>query len=331
MANVGQTEEKLGKIGKKFRENGKIRPERIHSISAELEDVRELRYNLLDFSITGSRKFVIEVRLSIFDSRKYIDMPGTKYFDVTSKPSDIRMVSGLYDHVGTWRLLLCRGNMVMLVPSSAEAPRPPYGNEVIFTLALPPSIAIEAGIGQDLLFLDTLHARQYTTLDARQYSRVTKYFELIRLSMETSDSAMNDNEIRYVTMALLKLCRQWFAGDGIIPDNSRQTEIANEFLHLVSKYCQTERSMSFYADKLAIANKYLSYIIKTRTGRTGADWIKEFTMTKAKELLLGTSLSVNEVSDRLNFIASSDFCKWFRRETGMSPKVFRNQLTGGRS
>lgn len=296
-----------------------------------MEDFRELRYNLPDFPVAGSRKFVIEVRLSIFDSGKNIDMPGTKHFDITSRPSDIRMVSGFYDHTGTWRLMLCRGNMIMLVPSTARALRQPSGNEVIFTLALPPSIAIEAGIGQDLLFLDTLHARQYTTLDARQYSRVTKYFELIRLAMETFGSAMNDDEIRHVTMALLKLCRQWFAGNGILPDNSRQTEIANEFLHLVSRYCQTERSMSFYADKLAIANKYLSYIIRTRTGRTGADWIKEFTMTKAKELLLGTSLSVNEVSDRLNFIASSDFCKWFRRETGMSPKVFRNQLTGGRS
>lgn len=250
-------------------------------------------------------------------------------FDFISKPSGIRLAGGDRGNAGSWRIWLCRSNGIMLSPASIETLEIP--EDVIFTLSIPTDVAIEAGLDQDMYFIDNLRGRQYNRLDGRQYSRAVKYFELIRLAMENPVSAASDEEIRFVSMALLKMCRQWYDSREALEDGSRQAQIAGRFIKLVSQYCHVERSMSFYSEQLAIAPKYLSFVISSRTGRTATDWIKEYTLARAKEMLLDTNLSVNEISDQLNFITSSDFCKWFRRCSGMSPKAFRTQLISNRS
>lgn len=255
-----------------------------------------------------------------------------EHFDSTSRPSEIRLVSGLYDNSKFWRLWLCTDNSIMLAPAAIEAiDLQEYGKDVTFTLILPSNIIIDAGLGEDMYFISILRAHQHTQLDDLQYARVINYFKVILAAMKDPCGSIGDEEIRFTSMALVNLCRKSFDQRDALADNSRQAHIANEFIKLVSQNCQKERNMSFYADRLAIASKYLSFVVSSRTGRTGAEWIKEYTMAKAKELLLKTNLSVSEISDQLNFITSSDFCKWFRRGCGLSPKEFRNRIVSDQS
>lgn len=253
-------------------------------------------------------------------------MGKVKTFNCISKPSDIRLVEGVFDGAENWRILLCSGGIIIAPPSVAISDLADHLKEVKYTLCLPSGVMIEAGLDGDMLFVSALRQNQYRALDAKQLSRVSKYFEVLRLAMDNLGVVSSDDEIRFASMAFAILCRQWYDQREALEDNSRQAQIANEFILLVSQNCHKERGMSFYADKLAIAPKYLSFVVSSRTGRTAADWIKEYTMAKAKDLLLNSSLSINEVSDQLNFITSSDFCKWFRRCSGLSPKEFRGQL-----
>jgi AraC-like DNA-binding protein len=52
-------------------------------------------------------------------------------------------------------------------------------------------------------------------------------------------------------------------------------------------------------------------------------WIEEYTILNAKTLLRTTNLTVGQVSDELNFSSQSDFGKYFKRFTGISPKEFQ--------
>lgn len=44
---------------------------------------------------------------------------------------------------------------------------------------------------------------------------------------------------------------------------------------------------------------------------------------KAKYLLEATDMSIGEISDKLNFYDAAYFCKLFRKQTGLSPKQYR--------
>lgn len=112
------------------------------------------------------------------------------------------------------------------------------------------------------------------------------------------------------------------AGDGGA-GTSRYELISHRFMELVRENCPIHRDMEFYADALCLSAKHVNLAVRTVTGVNAMKWIERYTVLKAKSLLKTTSLSVSEISDRLNFPTPSDFGKYFKKFTGFSPKAFR--------
>lgn len=106
--------------------------------------------------------------------------------------------------------------------------------------------------------------------------------------------------------------------------SSRKESISERFLKLVSEQCSQHRDLEFYANELCITPKYLSSVISKSTGHRSLQWIEEYVIMHAKKLLKDTDLPINQISDLMNFIAPSDFCRYFRMRTGMTPKKFRD-------
>jgi AraC-like DNA-binding protein len=98
-------------------------------------------------------------------------------------------------------------------------------------------------------------------------------------------------------------------------------------MDLVSKYFKTEREVGFYADKLCVSSKYLSTLLKQETGMTALDWIERHVVLYAKSCLLSTSMTVQQISDELDFPSQSVFGKYFKRVEGISPKAYRQSLS----
>ena len=105
--------------------------------------------------------------------------------------------------------------------------------------------------------------------------------------------------------------------------SSRQEEIYESFITLLEKHYRTEREVGFYADKLCITAKYLSSTMKDLTGKTALQIIEEYAISECKALLLSTKMTIQQISDELNFPSQSVFGKYFKRLTGMSPKEYR--------
>ena len=103
--------------------------------------------------------------------------------------------------------------------------------------------------------------------------------------------------------------------------------LLNNFNVLLNKEFLTHRSISFYADKLAVTPKYLSEYVKQQTGQTAGEWIDKAVILEAKVLLQRKDLSISQISTNLSFVDQSVFGKFFKSKTGLSPKAFRASVT----
>jgi AraC-type DNA-binding domain-containing proteins len=105
---------------------------------------------------------------------------------------------------------------------------------------------------------------------------------------------------------------------------SKREKLFEEFYRLLLTHCKESRKVGFYAEKLCLTPKYLSAIIRDVTDKSAFDWINDYVTLEAKSLLKSTNMTIQQISDELNFASQSFFCKYFKRLTGMSPKDYRS-------
>lgn len=106
------------------------------------------------------------------------------------------------------------------------------------------------------------------------------------------------------------------------PDSGAR--LSDRFIKLVKDKFKTERFLEYYAEELGVTPKHLSRTVKAQTGYSAASWIERFLILEAKILLKSTNLTIQQISDNLNFPTQSFFGKYFKKNVGVSPKLYRN-------
>ena len=106
--------------------------------------------------------------------------------------------------------------------------------------------------------------------------------------------------------------------------HTRQEEIFQRFIGEVEKHYRKERSVKFYADLLCISPKYLSTVFYKISQQLAGEWIDAYVILEAKTLLKSGRLTIQQISEQLNFSNQSFFGKFFKRCAGMSPKEYIN-------
>ena len=105
---------------------------------------------------------------------------------------------------------------------------------------------------------------------------------------------------------------------------SKSEQICRNFGQLVMQYYNQTRNVAWYAEKLGITHAPLCTTVKQVTGKTCVAIISSMVIMDAKSQLKSTNLSIQDISDSLNFANMSFFGKYFKRNVGMSPLEYRN-------
>lgn len=126
----------------------------------------------------------------------------------------------------------------------------------------------------------------------------------------------------YSVIARMRMCQPQ-TDDGTEAGN-HDKQLFGEFMSLVKRHHTSCRGVKFYADKLCLTPNYLSGVVKEYTGKTATEWVNDFVIVEAKIMLKDTTLSVQEISSRLNFPDQSTFGKYFKKIVGISPKAYRD-------
>ena len=78
------------------------------------------------------------------------------------------------------------------------------------------------------------------------------------------------------------------------------------------------------ASELSMSTHYLSDMLRSLTGLNTQQHIHIYLIERAKNLLLSTNLSVNEIAFSLGFEYPQYFSRLFKSKTGQTPVEFRN-------
>lgn len=160
-------------------------------------------------------------------------------------------------------------------------------------------------------------------ISEQQMQTVKQYIALLRTLIE-----QNYTQAVYQLMRslLIFLAQDYHVDVQSTQSISRAEQICGQYFSLVELHCREQHTVEWYASQMCLAPKYLSNVVKQTLGASPNKYIDEALMRQAKSLLSSTSLSIQQISDRLGFQNQSHFGTFFKRQTGLSPKAFKQQV-----
>ncbi len=102
--------------------------------------------------------------------------------------------------------------------------------------------------------------------------------------------------------------------------------ILNQLKNAIEKDYKTKHSASDYTEDLSISAKSLAKLIKTHFNKTLTDLIAERIIIEAKRELYLTDKTIKEIAYELGYIDEYYFSRFFKLNTDVSPKLYRESV-----
>ena len=96
--------------------------------------------------------------------------------------------------------------------------------------------------------------------------------------------------------------------------------------YIAVHYANPDLSVKSISDFAAMSTSYACTYFKNETGMTLNQYITDYRMKKAKQLLTNPRNKVNEISVAVGYSDGNYFAKSFRKYTGLSPSEYREQV-----
>ncbi len=98
------------------------------------------------------------------------------------------------------------------------------------------------------------------------------------------------------------------------------------FTDIVEQNFRSHKTVGHYAGKLHISEKLLVLATTTTLGKTPKQIIRDRVLLEAKRFLAHGNLCIKEIGYELGFDEPTNFIKYFRKHTGITPTNFREKF-----
>ncbi len=189
----------------------------------------------------------------------------------------------------------------------------------ILSLAQPLADQLSAGLSAPALSVAHCHA-----VDDEQRKQLDPLFSAISDEYTQHKPGRDTMLHALISMLSIWLARRNLtlsAGEVQAPERGR--EHLQAFTRLVGEHFREHWSIERYAGQLSISAAHLNSLCRRLTDQSALQIINHRLLLEAKRDLVYTTLTVNQVSDRLGFSEPAYFSRFFKRCTGRSPREFR--------
>ena len=124
---------------------------------------------------------------------------------------------------------------------------------------------------------------------------------------------------------LLQTSRQNAAN--ITQTQNKNYQISLQFAELVEQHFKSLRKVNDFVEMMSISPKSLSKSLQATIGKTPKEYIDGHILLEAKRLLVYSNENIKEIAYVLGFEEPTNFSKFFREQTCLSPAEFKKQYT----
>ena len=155
---------------------------------------------------------------------------------------------------------------------------------------------------------------------------MVKYYDLLVFKMDHPDMNFGRETMRDIIRCfaydLLSNINKHINQDN--DDMLRQGDrIFRKFMLMMADNTRVNRSVKTYADELCVSPKYLTSVCRKHSNYTASELIANAVISRIKQLLLYSDLSIKEVASEMGFDNLSFFGKYVKKHLGLSPNNYR--------
>ena len=99
-----------------------------------------------------------------------------------------------------------------------------------------------------------------------------------------------------------------------------------EIVRYMQEHLSEEISLTVLAEEFHLSAQYISQLFKNEIGVNFLTYLTSIRMEQARKLLLSTSLSIAEVSEKTGYSDYRVFTKVFKKIEGVTPSQYRQNF-----
>lgn len=197
------------------------------------------------------------------------------------------------------------------------------GSLLIFTNEFLVSYLEKIEAQKTMLLFNELLSIPKLQLDAINFTHI---FEIIK-RIEIEYFKVNDeyslsiirNELHILTTYLLRIKEK----DKQVVLEKKYLKEFIDFQNLAEKNAGNTTRVKDYSLQMGVSTKTLNTITKSIINKTAKQFVDEISIKQIKRLLLNTNFSIKEIAYQSGFEETTNFYKYFKRQTQTTPEQFR--------
>jgi two-component system response regulator YesN len=137
---------------------------------------------------------------------------------------------------------------------------------------------------------------------------------------------VNEHESWYDAVEYLKKLSDLLFNMQNLEEEKRAQNTVNKILKYINDNICEDLSLVKLAELVYFNPSYLSRLFKQVVGENLSDYICEAKIKKAKQLLEDNSLKIHEVAELMRYFSTTNFTRFFKKLTNMTPQEYRDSI-----
>ncbi|WP_281991533.1 helix-turn-helix domain-containing protein [Aquimarina aggregata] len=159
----------------------------------------------------------------------------------------------------------------------------------------------------------------------KNLSQLNPYLSILKAELKNTNINLKSDLINMVLIALIVQLKRLSIDQYNIFENNK-FKIFLELKQLIILHHKENHNANDYAKMLSVSYKYLNDICKEIVNKTVKSFIDSWILLEIKRSISEKSLSSQEIAYKMGFSEHSNFIRFFKKHTGVTPNKFRKTL-----